>query len=189
MILMGDDFAFMNAYAQFEQIRKIVKHCNEFGKNYNISCQVSTPSEYVAGLKAENASYPIKYDDFMNYYQQEEDKSNRTQYAFWSGFYTSRPGIKAHVKTASAQYYAQSKIVARKMIDQSATDDEIKDYLKSNDIFLDQLSIVQHHDAITGTATQYVTLDYQYRLQRAQDISDITYKREIVKALENYAGI
>jgi|SaaInl33SG_5_DNA_1037386.scaffolds.fasta_scaffold132313_1 hypothetical protein len=69
------------------------------------------------------------------------------------------------------------------MLDQGAKDDEIKEYLKSNDILLDQLAIVQHHDAVTGTATQYVTLDYQYRLQRAQDISDISYKKEIVAAL------
>ena len=54
--------------------------------------------------------------------------------------------------------------MARKKIDQSSKDDEIKEYLKSNDIFLDQLSILQHHDAVTGTASQYVTIDYKYRL-------------------------
>ena len=69
------------------------------------------------------------------------------------------------------------------MLDQGAKDEELKEYLKSNDILLDQLAIVQHHDAVTGTATQYVTLDYQYRLQRAQDISDISYKKEIIAAL------
>lgn len=189
MFVFGDDFSFMNAYANFEQIRKTVKMCNEYGKVHNISCVVSTPKQYVEALKSENATYPIKYDDFLNYYQQEEDKSNRTQYNFWSGFYSSRPGIKAHVKTASAQYYAQSKIVARKLLDQNAKDSEIKEYLKSNDILLDQLSILQHHDAVTGTATQYVTLDYQYRLQKAQDISDITYKKEVINALKAYAGI
>lgn len=75
------------------------------------------------------------------------------------------------------------------MIDESAKDSEIKEFLKSNDIFLDQLSILQHHDAVTGTATQYVTLDYQYRLQKAMDVGDITYKKEMIKALSSFAGI
>jgi hypothetical protein len=34
-----------------------------------------------------------------------------------------------------------------------------------------------------------VTHDYQFRLQKAQDISDVTYKKEIVGALQAYAGI
>jgi alpha-mannosidase len=125
MFTFGDDFAYGNAFANYEQIRKVIKGCNWLGKEYNISCQVSTPKDYVASLKQENATYPIKYDDFMNYYEREKDKANRTQYNFWSGFYTSRPGMKAHVKSASALYHAQSKIVAKKMLDESAKDSEI----------------------------------------------------------------
>ena len=189
MFTFGDDFAYGNAFANYEQIRKVIKGCNWLGKEYNISCQVSTPKDYVASLKQENATYPIKYDDFMNYYEREKDKANRTQYNFWSGFYTSRPGMKAHVKSASALYHAQSKIVAKKMLDESAKDSEIQKYLKSNDALLDELSIVQHHDAVTGTSTQYVTFDFQFRLQRAMDASDVTYKREISNALQSYAGI
>jgi len=183
MLLHGDDFAFMNAFANFEQLRKMIKLGNEFGAEHNITFKMSTPSEYVSAVNKENATFPIKYDEFLNYYQQEKDKDNRTQYNFWSGFYTSRPGIKAHVKTASHQYQAQSKVVARKMIDQSVKESEVTEYLKSNDIFLDQLAILQHHDAVTGTSNQYVTYDYQYRLQRAQDIADITYKKEVIKAV------
>lgn len=189
MFLLGGDFTYQNAFNNFQNVRKIVENCNKYGKELNITCTCSTPKTYVDSLKKENVQWPIKYDDFMNYHQDEKDKNNRTHYNFWSGFYSSRPGIKAHVKTASAQYYAQSKIVARKMLDQDAKAAEIKDYLKSNDILLDQLSILQHHDAVTGTAKQFVTYDYQFRLQKAQDISDVTYKKEIVGALQAYAGI
>lgn len=42
---------------------------------------------------------------------------------------------------------------------------------------------------MTGTAKQFVTHDYQFRLQKAQDISDVTYKKEILGALQAYAGI
>jgi len=189
MLLSGDDFAFMNAYANFENLRKMIQLGNEYGAAHNITFVMSTPRTYVEALKKEEAKFPIKYDEFLNYYQQEKDKDNRTQYNFWSGYYTSRPGMKAHVKTASQQYTAQSKVVARKMIDQSVKESEVTEYLKSNDIMLDQLAILEHHDAVSGTSTQYVTYDYQYRLQRAQDISDITYKKEIIKAIQTFAGI
>jgi hypothetical protein len=129
MFLLGGDFAYMNAWSNFENSRKGMKACNELGAALNISCVMSTPKAYVDSLKQEKVNWPIKYDDFQNYY--------RDAYNFWSGFYTSRPGTKAHVKTASSQYQAQSKIVARKMLDQDASETEIKEYLKSNDILLD----------------------------------------------------
>lgn len=102
MFVFGDDFAFSNAFQNYEQIRNTVKNCNLMGKEFGITCVVSTPSEYVDSLKKENSSFPIKYDDFMNYYELENDHGSRTQYNFWSGFYSSRPGIKAHTKTGSA---------------------------------------------------------------------------------------
>lgn len=102
MLLYGDDFAYMNAYSNFENLRRAVKAGNEMGKDFNMTFVISTPRAYVDAMKSENASFPVKYDEFLNYYQEEQDKNNRTQYNFWSGFYTSRPGIKSHVKTASA---------------------------------------------------------------------------------------
>lgn len=43
MFVFGDDFSFMNAYANFDQIRKTIKMGNDYGKAYNISFVVSTP--------------------------------------------------------------------------------------------------------------------------------------------------
>lgn len=105
MMLLGGDFHYQNAYINFDNLRKIIKSCNALGKSLNITCSISTPKRYVDSLKKENPKFPIKYDDFMNYYEPDFN-GNRTLYSFWSGFYSSRPGIKAHVKTASAQYYA-----------------------------------------------------------------------------------
>jgi hypothetical protein len=36
---------------------------------------------------------------------------------------------------------------------------------------LEELSIYQHHDAITGTSKQYVANDYTFRMQKAVDLS------------------
>jgi hypothetical protein len=41
---------------------------------------------------------------------------------------------------------------ARKVIDQDATNAEIKEVMSASSYLFDQVSVVQHHDAISGTA-------------------------------------
>jgi hypothetical protein len=43
-------------------------------------------------------------------------------------------------------------LYAQKVLDQSAKDDEIANILKGHYDLSDALGILQHHDAITGTA-------------------------------------
>jgi hypothetical protein len=56
-------------------------------------------------------------------------------------------------------------------------------YLNASETLLDQLSVDQHHDAISGTAAQYVTFDYQFKLQTAQDKSQKPFKSIIADSL------
>ena len=71
---------------------------------------------------------------------------------YWTGFYSSRPSFKKHIKDASAQFYAQSKLYALDIIDKNINDALVEEILHSNYEMLDALSIMQHHDAIAGTA-------------------------------------
>lgn len=73
---------------------------------------MSTPGRYVDALKKENVTWPIKYGDFMNYHSENEGTKPGTEETkksdkafekrFWSGYYSSRPDFKKHVKDASA---------------------------------------------------------------------------------------
>jgi len=54
---------------------------------------MSTPGRYVDALKKEKVKWPVKYDDFLNYFE-EDGPTKGDAFAFWSGYYTSRADFK-----------------------------------------------------------------------------------------------
>lgn len=79
---------------------------------------------------------------------------------YWTGFYTSRANDKDYVRRGSSNFHASSLLYSIKMLDQSASESKIQHILKSSYEMMNALGIYQHHDAITGTATQVVAYDY-----------------------------
>jgi hypothetical protein len=65
---------------------------------------MSSPGRYVDALKKENVTWPIKYGEFLNYYEKPLGSADarKQEYTFWSGYYTSRPDFKKQIKDASA---------------------------------------------------------------------------------------
>jgi len=57
---------------------------------------------------------------------------------------------------------------ALKVLDVNATDSEIQGVLNASYAMFDIMGIYQHHDAVTGTAKQYVADDYTLRMVRAK---------------------
>ena len=54
---------------------------------------------------------------------------------------------------------------------------------------LESLGIYLHHDAITGTAKQYVADDYSFRMQKAMDSSSKVYKQVLLEKMKSQTGI
>jgi len=143
IILMGDDFTGANQYAVYKQVDALIEYCNNNQKT-NMTFVYSTPSKYINALKEEEVKWPIvRNHDFMPY--------AREHNAYWSGFFSSRPGLKKQVKDYSSLYHSQQKLFARKLIDQKATDQEIADVIKKQYDNEDILTVLTHHDAVTGT--------------------------------------
>lgn len=107
MMFWGDDFAYMNAKAQFEQLEKIIEVCNRVNTN-NMKFIMSNPSAYVNAVKKENIEWPVKTFDLVPYGMDND--------YFWSGFYSSRPSLKKHIRDASSIYSAENSLLARKVI-------------------------------------------------------------------------
>lgn len=111
MILIGDDFAYANAYESFHELDQIIALVNNKSEEYNMTLVMSTPGAYVDALRDEqNTKWPVRYDDILNYYEE--------KWAFWSGYYTSRPTFKKMIKDASSVFHSQANLYARKMLDQ-----------------------------------------------------------------------
>ena len=108
MILMGDDFTHGNAYATMKETQKIIDLCNK-NNQYNLTFQWSTPGEYIDALKQESIKWPVFQGELLNYYQE--------KWAFWVGYYSSRPTQKKHIRDASAKLHAISNLYAKMMVD------------------------------------------------------------------------
>ncbi|CAJ1945170.1 unnamed protein product [Cylindrotheca closterium] len=141
---LGDDFRFdttAEAQAQFENLQHIFDYLNE---NFpGVSVQFGTLSEYF-DVVIGTFDPPILKGSFFTYADQNED--------YWSGYFTSRPFDKALGRRLERALYAASAM--------GATKEEMRDARRA-------MSLFQHHDAITGTATDKVMEDYATRMQKA----------------------
>ncbi|WCJ28982.1 Alpha-mannosidase [Euphorbia peplus] len=144
MWTMGNDFAYQYAETWFKQMDKLIHHVNKDGR---VHALYSTPSIYTDAKNAADESWPLKTDDYFPY----ADREN----AYWTGYFTSRPGFKGYVRYLSSYYLAARQLeflVGKKSSGPSTYS------------LGDALGIAQHHDAVSGTAKQHTTDDYAKRL-------------------------
>ncbi|GFS35795.1 glycosyl hydrolase family 38 protein [Actinidia rufa] len=144
MWTMGDDFQYQYTESWFRQMDKLIHYVNKDGRR---NALYSTPSTYTDAKNVANESWPLKIDDYFPY----ADDTNR----YFTGYYTSRPGLKQYVRMLSGYYLAarQLEFLAGR---RSAGPNTFS--------LGDALGIVQHHDAVSGTARQHTTDDYAKRL-------------------------
>ncbi|KAL3720554.1 hypothetical protein ACJRO7_005378 [Eucalyptus globulus] len=144
MWTMGDDFVYQYAESWFKQMDKLIHYVNKDGR---VNALYSTPSIYVDAKNAANVSWPLKTDDYLPYADRKD--------AYWTGYFTSRPALKRYARMLSGYYLAARQLeflVGRRSSGPSTSR------------LGDALGLVQHHDALTGTAKQHTTNDYEKRL-------------------------
>ncbi|XP_047341830.1 probable alpha-mannosidase At5g13980 isoform X2 [Impatiens glandulifera] len=144
MWTMGTDFQYQYATTWFRNMDKLIHYVNQDGR---INALYSTPSIYTDAKHAANEYWPLKTDDYFPY----ADRVN----AYWTGYFTSRPGLKGYVRVMSAYYLAARQLEF--FIGRSKTK-------SATDSLADALAIAQHHDAVSGTSKQHVANDYSKRL-------------------------
>jgi alpha-mannosidase len=103
--------------------------------------------------------YTVKTDDFFPYADNKE--------SYWTGYFVSRTSLKRLERVASSILMSARQVEALSMPvnGAAATTNADCDCGKSTFALEDALGVMQHHDAITGTAKQHVAFDYAKRVQ------------------------
>lgn len=141
------------------QIRSLIIQChfqssryaNEREDTLKMNVFYSTPSCYLKALHESNIEWPEKTDDYFPY--------ANDPHAYWTGYYTSRPTSKRFERTGN-----QFLQICKKLSATAKTPESFYDVNLNR--LRDEMGVMQHHDAITGTEKQHVADDYHRELYR-----------------------
>ncbi|XP_059093937.1 lysosomal alpha-mannosidase-like [Tigriopus californicus] len=161
MMPMGEDFNYNNARTWYDNLDKLIKYGNARQTNGSqINLFYSTPSCYLKSLNDVGQTYTTKSDDFFPYASD--------PHAYWTGYFTSRPALKGMIRESNNFLQVCKQLGA--LTDRDWTPGPEGDVSKMREV----VAVAQHHDAVTGTAKQAVTFDYQQRLSEGiQDCQEV----------------
>uniref|UniRef100_A0A8C0WYT4 Lysosomal alpha-mannosidase n=1 Tax=Castor canadensis TaxID=51338 RepID=A0A8C0WYT4_CASCN len=112
----------------------------------------STPACYLQELNKAKLTWSLKEDDFFPY----ADGPNM----FWTGYFSSRPALKRYERLSYnfLQVCNQLEALAGPAANEGPYG--LGDSAPLNEA----MAVLQHHDAVSGTAKQHVTYDYARQL-------------------------
>ncbi|XP_060887004.1 epididymis-specific alpha-mannosidase [Labrus mixtus] len=156
----GCDKQFYNSSVQFNNMDPLMKYINQNSKEFGVTVQYATLSEYFKAIYQSNQVWDLRgSEDFLPY--------STEPYQAWTGFYASRNILKGVARQASSQLHAAETLFTRYRI-------SFPDGPVAKDWALDKLralrwavSEVQHHDGITGTESPKVENMYLQHLMQA----------------------
>ena len=171
IVPFGGDFWWRNANQVFENIEKLMKYSEEiYGEEMKIF--YSTPACYYKAvreahenqesLKTQGATvYPLTKTptskDFFPYNQMYSTNMTieKSKNSYWTGYYSSRPQLKRNLREKSILLDICQHL-------------EMSTNLNKNSTYLHRtVGLMQHHDAVTGTAKEHVVTDYNRRLDES----------------------
>ena len=159
---MGGDFVWGGGVSElFTGTENMIKYINS-NPSFGINASYSTPSIYAQAVYEETKRLEInltfKTNDFMPY----KDNPN----SYWTGYYTSRPYLKRAIRQAGQQVQSFRKFLSKLYLAKPAyATISFEETNAALTVLEENIAILQHHYAITGTATQDVTYDYINKLR------------------------
>ena len=191
MFLYGDDFQFKDSglFSNIDKLINLIKKPEKqenikkiLNTNETINFFYSTPENYFNSMRNDLKEKGKSLETFKNidFYPLRTD-------CFWTGFFTSRPYLKGYIRKASnifftlSKYYSLNRLTNQNLYQYSDNNNS----LSNLDSFRKVVGLTQHHDAITGTCRQYVSIDYIRSLKYYIDL----FEEDIKKDLEQFLNI
>ncbi|CAN0078829.1 unnamed protein product, partial [Ectocarpus sp. 4 AP-2014] len=174
MLQMGGDFGFENANAWFKNLEILMAAVNKEGR---VNVFFSTPQLYTEAKHASGLELSVKKDDFFPYadcpsscWKNLELGANIRQHCYWTGYFTSRPGLKRLERVTSGYLRAarQLLVLAGAAGSGEGGDDAPGTDRETLAAFERAQALLQHHDGVSGTSKQHVADDYAQRLDRSR---------------------
>lgn len=112
---------------------------------YNMKVMYSTPSLYVDSIHAKNLTWTVNTQDFFPYASGLKVLVNflhQGPHYYWSGYYTSRPGIKGYVRSRANLLHAANKLLTEVSSEISVNISYHSELIKS---LWEAQAILQHH--------------------------------------------
>nr|XP_012645708.1 alpha-mannosidase 2 [Microcebus murinus] len=166
---LGDDFRYCEYTEwdlQFKNYQRLFDYMNSH-PHFNVMIQFGTLSDYFDALDKAAANqreksqsmFPVLSGDFFTYADRDDH--------YWSGYFTSRPFykrmdriIESHLRAAEILYYLALRRAEKYKINTFLSSSHYKSLIEARR----NLGLFQHHDAIAGTAKDWVVVDYGTRL-------------------------
>jgi len=162
LVPLGDDFTYSSEGEwdqQYTNYNQIIEYINSNG--YDAEVRWGTLTDYFNAVHSRISRFDSLVGDFFVY----SDVFSEGTPAYWSGYYSTRPYMKKLSRELEATLrsaeilFTWSHNVATK-IDNQAVMKTLESGYAGLSKARRNLALFQHHDAITGTAKQFVTHDY-----------------------------
>ncbi|KAM5299661.1 alpha-mannosidase 2 [Ctenodactylus gundi] len=166
---LGDDFRYSDYTEwdlQFRNYEQLFNYMNS-QPQFKVKIQFGTLSDFFDALDKAEANkrkngqsvFPVLSGDFFTYADRDDH--------YWSGYFTSRPFYKrmdrileSNIRAAEILYYFALRKAQKYKINKFLLSPHYSALTEARR----NLGLFQHHDAITGTAKDWVVVDYGTRL-------------------------
>ena len=160
LVPFGCDFAHTNMQMSFNQMDELIDYIHKNNQRYNATVIYSSLYDYTLSVNALNITWNLEDNDFFDY--------AIGPHQWWVGFFTSRPDLKLYTRL-TGNILRTSEFLYTFAKNNKNTNLDEKNAMNNITLLRHAQDVAQHHDAITGTAADYVNNDYKNMIKNGVD--------------------